>query len=129
MYDEETTSTLTHHVKTRLIWFTLDSNTPKTVSVNIDNFAEWLATWHPQCNFLYGFFQCQLLEDTIDIEITVRTLKGIHTLKKDRSTMYHHCSPWGSQVHPFPSFMKKMEAHLVGKKKYCRPFLSYPYLP
>ena len=32
-----------------------------------------------QYNFLYGSFTCNLPEDTIDVEVTVHTLKGIHT--------------------------------------------------
>ena len=36
----------------------------------------------PQCNFLYGYFTHNLPEDTIDMDVTVCTLKGIHTFRK-----------------------------------------------
>ena len=40
-----------------------------------DTLLEMACNLAPQCNFLYGYFQCQLLEDTIDVEIIVRTQK------------------------------------------------------
>ena len=60
-----------------------------------------------------------------DIEITVRTMKGIHIFKKDFSNQTSLCIPWGSQVCPFPSLVKKMGAYLEERQKYRRPFLSY----
>ena len=60
------------------------------------------------CNFLLGYFTCSLLEDTIDVDLTVCTLKGIHTFRKDRNTQLSRCSPWGTEMKPFPSLKKKM---------------------
>ena len=54
----------------------------------------------PQRNFIYGFFQSNLPEDTIDMEVTVRTLKGMHTFRKDHVTQSSMCSLWGSCVKP-----------------------------
>ena len=47
----------------------------------------------PQCNFLYGFFQCQPLEDATEVEITVRMMKGIFTFKNNCSNLTSLCSP------------------------------------
>ena len=66
----------------------------------------------PQCNFLYGFFKCELPEDTIDVEITVQTPKGIDTLRKDHATQSSMCSLRRSEVRPFPSLIRKMEAYM-----------------
>ena len=55
------------------------------------------------CNFLFSFFSCNLPEDTIDVELMVHTLVGIYTFKKDRNTQVIRCSPWGTEVKPFPS--------------------------
>ena len=63
----------------------------------------------PQCNFFYGYFQCQLLKDTIDIEMTVQTIKGIHKFKRDCSTQVIACRPWTFQLHPYQSLTKKDE--------------------
>ena len=35
------------------------------------------------CNFTLGFIMCQLPEDTVDVQVRVRTHRGTHTLKKD----------------------------------------------
>ena len=67
---------------------------------------------NPQCNFLYRFFKCNLPDDTIDMEITVRTLKGIHKFRTDHATQSSMCSSWGSQVEPFPLIVRKMEMHM-----------------
>ena len=50
----------------------------------------------PQCNFLCGFFHCDLPEDTIDVGISMRTLKGIHNFRKDCATQSSTCSQWGT---------------------------------
>ena len=76
----------------------------------------------PQCNFLYGFFKCQLPEDTKDMEITVRTLKGIHTFRKYCATQLSMCSQWCSQIRPFPSLIRKMEAYMEEKRNTANPF-------
>ena len=31
-----------------------------------------------QCDFVYGFLKCALPEGTIDVNLQVHTLKGIH---------------------------------------------------
>ena len=67
-------------------------------------------------------------EDTIDIEITVRTLKGIHTFRKDLAMQSSMCSPWYSQIRPFPSLLRKMEE----KRNTANPFSPtgrYPNRP
>ena len=66
----------------------------------------------PQCNFLYGYFWCQLLEDTIDLEVTVRTMKGIHSFRRDHSTQIISCKPWTPNHCPYSSLTKKMRTYL-----------------
>ena len=63
----------------------------------------------PTCNFPFGYFLCTLPQDTINADITVCTLKGIHTFRKDRNTHMSRCSPWGMEVKPFPSLWNKMK--------------------
>ena len=83
----------------------------------------------PQCNFLYGFFEFQLPEDTIDAEITVRIWKGIHTFRKDNATQSSMCSQWCSQIRPFPSLLRKMKAYMEQKRSTANlfsPTRGYP---
>ena len=82
----------------------------------------------PQCYFLYELFKCQLPKDTIDVEIMVRTMKGIHAFKKDCSSETSSCSPWGMHVHAFSSLVKKMEAYLEERRNITDPFhLTHTY--
>ena len=76
----------------------------------------------PQCNFLYGFFTCNLPEDTIDVEVTVHTLKGIHNFRRDCNTQASMCSPWGMQVRPFRSLRKKMKEYIEERQNIINPF-------
>ena len=79
-----------------------------------------------------GFFQCHLPEDTIDVEITVRTLKGILTFRKDCSSQSSVCSPWGSCVKPFPSLHEKMADYIKERQTIANPFhcnQSFPNRP
>ena len=84
----------------------------------------------PQCKFLYGHFQFDIPEDTIDVEITVQTLKGIHNFRKDHTTQQKFtCSPWGSQVKPFPSLRKKMRDYMEERQNSLNPFLPTQIYP
>ena len=59
-------------LKQGFMWFTLASISPsETVYINPDILREMACNHKPHCNFLYGFFQYNLPEDTIDVEVTV----------------------------------------------------------
>ena len=83
----------------------------------------------PQCNFLYEYFQCQLPEDTIDMEVTVRTMKGIHMFKRDHSTQVISCRPWTSQLCPYKSLARKMKTYLELKDQVADPLHTNPIYP
>ena len=55
------------------------------------------------CNLILGILSHNLPEDTIDVDLDVCTLQGTHTYKNDRGTQLTKCSPWGTEVKPFPS--------------------------
>ena len=78
----------------------------------------------PQCNFLYGYFPCQLPDDTIDVEMTGQSMKGIHTFKRDCSMQLISCRPWTSRYCPYPSLTKKMKTYLKLKDQVAKP--PYP---
>ena len=83
----------------------------------------------PQCNFPYKYFQCQLPEDTIDVEVTVWTMKGIHTFKTDCSTQLISCRPWTFIYCPYPSLTKKMKTYLKLKDQVADPSHPSPAYP
>ena len=61
-----------------------------------------------QGDLIFGILKCNLPEDTIDGDLKVCTLRGIHTFIKDRITQIIKCSPWGTNVQPCPSLKRKM---------------------
>ena len=61
-----------------------------------------------QCDLIFGSLKYTLPEDTIDVDLKVHTLRGIHAYRKDRSTQIIKCSPWGTEVQPYPSLKKKI---------------------
>ena len=70
----------------------------------------------PAWDFLFSFFQSALLENTIDIAVTVRMIKGIHSYRKEHTSKQVICNPWSWQMKPFHLLRKKIEA-FEGEKK------------
>ena len=61
----------------------------------------------PTCYLVFGYLRCNLLRDTIDIELKICTLRGNHIYGKDRRSQVNKYSPWGSEITPFPSLKKR----------------------
>ena len=87
-----------------------------------DILPEMACNLNPQCNFLYGFLRCNLPEDTIDMEVTVRTLKGINNFRRDHATQSSTWSLWGSLVKPFRPLVTNMEAYMEERQNFMNPF-------
>ena len=83
----------------------------------------------PQCNFLYVYFTCKLLEDPIDVEVTLHTLNRIHTIRKDHNTKASMCSPWGTQVRPSHPYRKKMKEYIEERQKILNLFVPNREFP
>ena len=64
----------------------------------------------PICNFIFGSIHRGLLTDTVDVELTIRMVKGIYTYKKDHMAKSTVFSPWNRAVIPSPSLCKKIQA-------------------
>ena len=54
--------------------------------------------------------------NTIDVEILVRIVQGIHTFRKDHTKDSSTCSSWSMEMQPFPSLCKKIKACEEEKK-------------
>ena len=67
----------------------------------------------PECNFLHGNFRCLLPIETVNVEVkVVKTMRGIHTFRRDWTTWIISCNPWSTRVHPYPSLIRKMKTYL-----------------
>ena len=63
----------------------------------------------PECNFLCGYFRCLLPIETVDNEVNVKMMTGIHTFRRDRTSQVIFCNPWSTRLHPYPSLIRKNE--------------------
>ena len=66
----------------------------------------------PECNFVHGYFRCFLPEVTVDMEVKVKTMKDIHTFRRDCTTQIISCKPWSPRLCPYPSLVRRMQMHL-----------------
>ena len=66
----------------------------------------------PECNFMHGYFRCLLPEQTADVEVKVKTMRGIHTFRRDCTTQVISCKPWSPRLSPYLSLIKKMQTYL-----------------
>ena len=66
----------------------------------------------PQCSFTNGHFRCILPEETIEEEVKVKTMKGIHMFRRDHTTQMISCKLWDPRLHPYPLLPRKMQPYL-----------------
>ena len=66
----------------------------------------------PECNFLYGYFSCLLPIETVDVEVKIKMMRGIHTFRRDQTTQVISCNPWSTRLSPYPSLIRNMRTYL-----------------
>ena len=66
----------------------------------------------PKCNFLHIFFRCHLPVETVDVEVKITLMQGIHMFRRGRMCQIIKCNPWSTRLHPHPSLIKKMRTYL-----------------
>ena len=57
----------------------------------------------PVCDFIFGSICTSLPVDTVDVELTIRMVKGIYTYRKDHMAESMVFLPCSKTVIPFPS--------------------------
>ena len=62
------------------------------------------------CNFIFRLIHTSLPTDTVDVELTIRMVKGIYTYRKDHTTESRVFSPCSRTVIHFPSLCRKIQA-------------------
>ena len=82
-----------------------------------------------QCDLIFGLLKCALPEDTIDVDLKICTLKGIHTFWKDYKSHITKCSPWGTEVQHYPSLKKKMVEFMRYRWTIAMPFAHRSFQP
>ena len=66
----------------------------------------------PECNFLHGYFRCQLPVKVVDMEVKITPMQGIHIFQRDRTTQLIKCTPWSTRLFPHLTIIKKMRTFL-----------------
>ena len=61
----------------------------------------------PVCDFIFKSICMSLLMDTVDVELTIRMVRGIYTYRKDHTAESMVFSPWSRTVIPFPFITKE----------------------
>ena len=64
----------------------------------------------PVCNVIFRSICISLPTDMVDVELTVRMVKGIYTYRKDHMAKSMVFSPLSRTVIPFPSLCRKIQA-------------------
>ena len=62
----------------------------------------------PVCDFIFGSICTGLLTDTVDVELTIRMIKGIYMYRKDHTAKSMVFSPWSRTIIPFASLHRKI---------------------
>ena len=71
----------------------------------------------PTCDFIFGSIRTISLMDTVDGDLTIWTVKGICTNRKDHTAESMIFTPWSKKVIPFPSLRWKIQAFQDDKRQ------------
>ena len=66
----------------------------------------------PKCNFLHGYFRCQLPVEVVDAEVKITSMQGTHIFQRHRTTQLIKCTPWNARLHPHHTIIKKIKTFL-----------------
>ena len=86
----------------------------------------------PVCDLIFDSICTSLLTDTVDMELMIKTVKGIDTYRKDQMAESTVFSPWSRTITPFPCYAGKYKPSKmkVGRQQHgiitmpCLTFLS-----
>ena len=92
---------LNFHVMIRqgITWFNLKAEIPE-VGINQNLYFRMACLLQPECNFLHGYFGCQLPVEVVDIEVKITSMQRMHIFRRDRTTQLIKCTPWSRRLHP-----------------------------
>ena len=76
---------------------------------------------NPVCNLFFGFMHKNLPTDTVDVELTIRMVKGIYIYHKDHTAESTIFTLWSKSVTPFPSLRKKIKAFKEDSRGHSTP--------
>ena len=82
-----------------------------------------------ECNFLHRYFRCLLPKETVNVEVKMKMMRGIHMFRRDWTTQVISCNPWSTSLHPYQSLIKKMKTYLELEGKLDNQPCTNVFLP
>ena len=70
----------------------------------------------PICDFIFGSIRTSLPMDTVDVDLTIWTVKGIYAYRKDHTMESMIFTPWSKKFIPLPSLRWKIQAFQNDKR-------------
>ena len=67
--------------------------------------------------FIFGLIRTCLPTDIVDVALSIRTVKGIYTYRKDHTMESMTFTSWSKKVILFPSLRQKIQVFQVGKRQ------------
>ena len=61
---------------------------------------------------LHSYLKCLLPVEKVDVELKVKMIQGIHTLRQDRTSQVIKCNLWSTRLCLYPSLVRKMKTYL-----------------
>ena len=65
-----------------------------------------------ECNFLHGYFRCQLPVEVVDVKVKITPMLGMHIFQRERTTQLIKCTPQSMRLYPHLTIVKKMRTFL-----------------
>ena len=90
----------------------------KLVQIYFQNFTFRWRILQPKCNFLHGFFRCNLPVEMADMELRITSMQGTHMFRRDGTCHVIKCNPWSTRLCPHPTIIKKLKTYLELEGKF-----------
>ena len=84
---------------------------------------------NPVCDFFFSFICTNLPSDMVDVELTIRMVKGIYTYHKDHTAESNIFTLWSKSVIPLPSPRKKIKADQEDSRRQMTPTWNNNVMP
>ena len=65
-----------------------------------------------ECNFLHGYFRCQLPVEVVDLEVNITSMQEMHIFQRDKTTQLIKCTQWSTRLCPHLTMIKKIRTFL-----------------
>ena len=102
-------------------WFTLALEEQEIENIQVSHcYITENSKRDQPCMLFHIWLHTYVFADRVDVELTIRMVKGIYTYHKDHTIESMVFLPWSKTVIPFPSLRQKMQAYKNDTKQETR---------